>query len=340
MISVTTSLFQHFGEAMRVHSRETFFLKVLIAYIINKSPKMTKKFFNLGQVKSIEQEKLVLSQQILGSLTNRASIRLLFRFQMNIKVSAIDFLKLRKKPFLPVELRPRALDDSSGRARAPLRARFLDDFGLERRAGPKDSSAMFWENVLVLFSKLLGQIEKMKLIKIGKEEVRVIYLVISTPDLPFQMKLRAEKILLANKSFTKDFALSSLSLYRNKKFSRVFLGSRLAQFLKILIRSLQNKESALKCLKILFLFLEDALEDSSLCSIIGETNIAFSSQENLAEDKNLVLASLDPLSSPSPDKPVLVLKPSLEKSFLDPPQKEGRTYARPVDPRKAVRADD
>lgn len=300
---------------MCIDSREVLFLKMLIAYIINKSPKMTKKFFNLGQMKSIEQQKLVIRGATLFSLSDRETIHLLFRFQMNINVSAIDFLKVLQPKSLQVDS---FRDDSSLSNKDARPVPFRDDWGIERGSSRCDSGLFVWSNFLVLFSKLLKQIEGMKMIKIGKEEVRIIYLVLSTPNMPFQMKLQAENILLTNKTFSRDFALSSLSLYRQKKFSSVFYRTKLQLFLRILIKSLQNKESALKCLKIIFLFLEDALEDNSLYSIIGQTNIAFSSEENLSEDKNLILANLAPPRPPK--KPTLQQKPSLERSFLDPPE--------------------
>lgn len=319
MISITTSLFQHFGELMRADLREVVYLKVLIAYIINKSPKMTKKFFNLGQMKSIDHEKLVIREATLNSLAHAETIHLLFRFQMNINPLAINFLRIRDKGHFQATRRWPSLDDSGpSLPRAPS-TRFRDDLGLGWGVSKGDARSFVWSNFLLLFSKLLSQIEKMKMIKIGKEEVRVIYLVLSTPDMPFQMKLQAECILLTNKTFSRDFALSSLSLYRQKKFSGVFYRTQLPLFLQILIKSLKNKESALKCLKIIFLFLEDALEDNSLYSIIGQTNITFSSEENLSEDKNLILESLSSTDPPKPVNPAMAQQPSSLKSFLDPP---------------------
>ena len=172
----------------------------------------------------------------------------------------------------------------------------IDDYKPYFKMNWANSSDFTWSIFLFLFDKLITKIEGMKLIKISKEEVRIIYLVISTYNMPFEMKLKAEKILLQNRTFSKDFALSSLSLYKNKKFTNVFYKSKLKDFIKILIESLKNKDSSLQCLKIIFIFLEETLKNNSLYSIIGEINMIFSSEENLAEDKNLIFANLNSIS--------------------------------------------
>lgn len=273
---------------------EVICLKFLIAYIINKSPKMTKKFFSLSQMKQINPEKLVLSEDKLHHLTDKKIISIFSRFQMNMNIQAINFLTLRPNfAFVNRYSQRKYVDDLEIEGKGLPVSLFKDDFRIATHQEKQDSSSFSWSIFLTLFSKLLNQIKNMKIIKIGKEEVRVIYMVIATPEIPLEMKLQAESILLRNKSFTKEFALSTLSLYKTRRFSSVFYTKKLNIFLKILIESLKKKDSALKCLKIIFLFLEETLTNSSLYSIIGEINMIFSSEENLSEDKNLIFASLN-----------------------------------------------
>ena len=143
-----------------------------------------------------------------------------------------------------------------------------------------------------LFKHVLSKITKTKPSKIGAQEIQILNLIISAPQTGFALCRRAESQFTKFDSFNKRTALVILKLYRARKFSKAFMRLDLKRLLKILLRTVVLKDGARWALKIMFLFLKDALDRQEHFQVLAQVNMDISSDENLGEDKNLIFKDL------------------------------------------------
>lgn len=269
-------------------------LKMMIAFIINKSPKMAKLLIDKCQIKSIWLNNIFISKTEFDNLNDNFKFQLFTKFNTKISSNANNLLNFI---FYNFETNIKHTKDDSYlynklKIYENSEKTYKDDNKITILKNKLNNPTYQYDIILDIFGFILHKINRLNPKKIDKSDIKITHLIISSENIPLSIKRRAERIFLKPAIFSKESINSAIFLYNNSKFSKIFIKHDIKKFILKLFDSLSNKTSNLKTLKLIFSFLESSIENRSLSSIIGEINLFISSNENIIEQNNFILNDL------------------------------------------------